>query len=154
MTSMPASRSADAMTLAPRSWPSRPGLPTRMRARRMSELRRHVGAEHAPERGRDLADGRVGAHRLDDRRHEVGGPARLGLEPAEGAVGGGLVALGAHAAHARDLLALELERHAVDLHVRRLGLADEPVHARDHDRALLERALPLVGALADAPLHV
>src|SRR5436190_21140307 len=28
MTSMPASRSARAMTLAPRSWPSRPGLAT------------------------------------------------------------------------------------------------------------------------------
>src|SRR6266567_4929650 len=31
MTSMPASRSARAITLAPRSWPSRPGLATRTR---------------------------------------------------------------------------------------------------------------------------
>src|SRR5258706_6590481 len=31
MTSMPASRNARAMTLAPRSWPSRPGLATRTR---------------------------------------------------------------------------------------------------------------------------
>src|SRR3954465_1427887 len=31
MTSMPASRSARAITLAPRSWPSRPGFATRTR---------------------------------------------------------------------------------------------------------------------------
>src|SRR3979409_758812 len=35
MTSMPASRSAAATTLAPRSWPSRPGLATRTRMGRI-----------------------------------------------------------------------------------------------------------------------
>src|ERR1700756_1819625 len=39
MTSMPASRSARAMTLAPRSWPSRPGLATSTRIGTRSEGR-------------------------------------------------------------------------------------------------------------------
>src|SRR5262245_49014530 len=102
MTSIPASRSAEAITLAPRSCPSRPGFPTRTRifltvifaprlasatglrvarlrlasgsppsvafARRSSKLRRHVGAEHAPQRAGDLSDGGVGAHRLHHLR--------------------------------------------------------------------------------------
>src|SRR6476661_1541316 len=36
MTSMPASRRAAATTLAPRSWPSRPGFATRTRMGRMA----------------------------------------------------------------------------------------------------------------------
>src|SRR5215472_10741876 len=46
MTSIPASRSARAMTLAPRSWPSRPGLAIRTRI------------------GRDMREGSVS---VDDR---------------------------------------------------------------------------------------
>src|SRR3954452_4177723 len=38
MTSMPASRSARAMILAPRSWPSRPGLATTTRILRFSAM--------------------------------------------------------------------------------------------------------------------
>ena len=53
MTSMPASRSARAMILAPRSWPSRPGLATTTRILRpaargsvgVSVSRRHVASE-------------------------------------------------------------------------------------------------------------
>src|ERR687886_804420 len=44
MTSIPASRSAAATTLAPRSWPSRPGLATRTRIGRCIA----VGTECAP----------------------------------------------------------------------------------------------------------
>src|SRR5215813_14421262 len=38
MTSKPASESARATTLAPRSWPSRPGFPTRIRTLRLSAM--------------------------------------------------------------------------------------------------------------------
>src|SRR5262249_42972494 len=38
MTSKPASDSARATTLAPRSWPSRPGFPTRIRTLRLSAM--------------------------------------------------------------------------------------------------------------------
>src|ERR1700674_758444 len=52
MTSMPASRSARAMILAPRSWPSRPGLATTTRI-----LPRLDAAEGGD--GGDMADGRL-----------------------------------------------------------------------------------------------
>src|SRR2546426_11788849 len=76
MTSKPASRRARAMILAPRSWPSRPTLPTRSRTFRalfISELHPSfaVRAEDLLERAADFAHGGVGAHRLEDRRHQV-----------------------------------------------------------------------------------
>src|SRR2546425_4616596 len=83
MTSKPASLRARAMILAPRSWPSRPTLPTNSRTFRslfISEVHPSftVGAKNFLERAADLAHGSVGAHRLEDRRHQVfpapGGP--------------------------------------------------------------------------------
>src|SRR5512143_850569 len=76
MTSKPASRSARAMILAPRSWPSRPGLAIRMRRRRSDTRASQPGgvavdAEHLAEDVGDLAHRDLGLHRLDDRRHQV-----------------------------------------------------------------------------------
>src|SRR5437899_6808575 len=120
MTSMPASRSAMATTLAPRSCPSRPGLATRtrmgltgfviLRSRsdegpsaaavtkkvlrfaqddrreaRSDDIRRLVLSEHFAQRVADLADGGIGAHRLQDGWHQVVralGGARQRLERA------------------------------------------------------------------------
>src|SRR6266571_5015434 len=45
MTSMPASRNARAMTLAPRSWPSRPGLATSTRILRSLDIGRFFAAD-------------------------------------------------------------------------------------------------------------
>src|SRR6056297_815931 len=45
MTSNPASRKALAITLAPRSWPSRPGLATRTRILRSSFMKCPAGVE-------------------------------------------------------------------------------------------------------------
>src|SRR5262249_21243137 len=96
---MPASRSARAMTLAPRSCPSRPGLAITTRSLRTS-LRVQFRSPHsllltlqsairnpqsndwhlfvfAPDlaqRIAHLADGRVRADGVEDRRHQV--PAR------------------------------------------------------------------------------
>src|SRR5215813_4384117 len=87
MTSMPASRSAAATTLAPRSCPSSPGLPTSTRilrctsrpfplspsVRASSEDRAlHVVAEHLAHRVPDLALGCVGPRAVEDLLHEVG----------------------------------------------------------------------------------
>src|SRR5579859_5906041 len=53
MTSNPASRSARATTLAPRSWPSRPGLATRIRIRAcVTRLLSHVSAAKGQPRAR------------------------------------------------------------------------------------------------------
>src|SRR5580704_16731492 len=54
MTSKPASRRARATTLAPRSWPSRPGLATRMRS-----LRAEGAAADIGERALLTSEGRV-----------------------------------------------------------------------------------------------
>src|SRR3954467_6914158 len=81
MTSMPASRRARAMTLAPRSWPSRPGFAMTtlsfLIGARQPLNNRHflVLAPHFAERVAHFADRRVGPHRIEDPRHQVlGGP--------------------------------------------------------------------------------
>src|SRR5436190_23055799 len=97
---MPASRSARAMILAPRSCPSSPGLatttrilrlplafmrarilvtspPSGARGRRLEDRGLGVGAEHRLERLDDLALGRMRTRRLQQRRHEVGAAGRL-----------------------------------------------------------------------------
>src|SRR2546428_5920700 len=74
MTSMPASRSARAITLAPRSCPSRPGLATNTRIGLFikSDCARFlIGAEHIPQSGTDLAQRRVGADGVQDVRHRI-----------------------------------------------------------------------------------
>src|SRR6185312_9233275 len=78
---MPASRSAAAITRAPRSCPSRPGFATSTRILRsiVSEPRRGlIGAELLFQGGGDLADRAIRAHRLADVRLEVPlAPGRL-----------------------------------------------------------------------------
>src|SRR5215813_3457842 len=91
MTSMPASRSARAMTFAPRSWPSRPGLamstriffsgitqgPLEAFSSVLDNLTASrdggffVGAEDGAHRVADLAKRGVGFHRVVDVRHQV-----------------------------------------------------------------------------------
>src|SRR5579862_4705421 len=97
MTSIPASRSARAMTFAPRSWPSSPGFAITTLSfliDRQSAVRNPqsamsydgyflVLAPDVPERVAHFADRRVGAHGLEDRRHDVVGAARGGAQPIE-----------------------------------------------------------------------
>src|SRR5918911_4712776 len=125
MTSIPASRRARAMILAPRSCPSRPGLATTTRiflllvpasTRRASLLRGRdhledrrlgVGPEDLLERGHDLALAGVRARALDDRLDQVGVARRRLLEPPERRLD---LRAGAARAHRREppyLLALE-----------------------------------------------
>src|ERR671931_2033357 len=55
MTSKPASRNARAMILAPRSWPSRPGLAIRTRTGCWSAMRRHVRLEQLDQHAQGCA---------------------------------------------------------------------------------------------------
>src|SRR5262245_38720939 len=65
------------MTLAPRSWPSRPGLAMTTRSFRMSLDNRPflVLPPHVAERVAHLADGRVRTNRFKNMRHDVLGRA-------------------------------------------------------------------------------
>src|SRR6516162_389348 len=88
MTSTPASRSARAMILAPRSCPSRPGLAIRMRSRRSATrasdpCRIAVHAEHVAEDVRDLAHGALRLYGGDHRRHQVGALRGGGVDVGE-----------------------------------------------------------------------
>src|SRR3954463_14377430 len=83
MTSMPASRSARAMTLAPRSWPSRPGFAMTTLIFCMSDLvppsdqgNFLVLAPHLAQRVAHLADRRVSADAVHQRIHGVPAAAR------------------------------------------------------------------------------
>src|SRR3954449_4001420 len=96
MTSMPASRRARAMILAPRSWPSKPGLATTTRilravavvigagslASRLEDRGLRVGPEDLLQGGDHLALGGADAGSGDDRLHQVavagGDPLQLG----------------------------------------------------------------------------
>src|SRR5919107_5750636 len=73
MTSIPASRSARAITFAPRSWPSSPGFATRTRIflSLMLESGLLVEAVHVAQGVADFAERGVGAHRVDGRGHRV-----------------------------------------------------------------------------------
>src|SRR5262245_42581588 len=106
------------MILAPRSWPSRPGLATRMRKGRSTEsclllVRSHprgvaVLAEHLAEDVGDLTDAAFDPHRVEDRRHQV--PSVLGCRShrRESIAHAALVASLLAGANALDLAALEL----------------------------------------------
>src|SRR6058998_545270 len=113
MTSIPASRSAAATTLAPRSCPSRPGLPTSTRILRgidsPSELRAlDVIAEHLAHRVPDLALGGVGAGTVQDARHQVVRARGLARRGGQGGERRGAGAIVAGALHLRDRGALLL----------------------------------------------
>src|SRR4051812_9584694 len=106
MTSMPASRNARAMTLAPRSWPSRPGLATSTRIGVVIFLQfSHflVGSKHLAERIADLPEGRVRPHRVQEARHRVLRPLGGALQCSQRAVH---VRLTAAAAQRGELLFL------------------------------------------------
>src|SRR5206468_1643451 len=87
---MPASRSARAMTLAPRSWPSSPGLAITTLILFMQEAPGHqppVASRHSYERlflvlAPDVTEGiahfahrRVRAHALEQRIHRIARPS-------------------------------------------------------------------------------
>src|SRR6266508_151342 len=87
MTSIPASRSARAITLAPRSWPSRPGLATKTRilpwfasvfTRGISwrdvytlDRRLLINAINIPKGRTDFSESRISADGFNGRRHRV-----------------------------------------------------------------------------------
>src|SRR5882757_9340815 len=80
MTSMPASRSARAITFAPRSWPSSPGLAINTRiffvmrgaaSRWSRDCDFFVGAEGVAHGFADFAEGGVGFDGVIDEGHEV-----------------------------------------------------------------------------------
>src|SRR5919204_2549703 len=169
MTSIPASRSARAMILAPRSCPSRPGFATTTRMRRLSlafmrarmvfatgrpapqcvasppwleDRRFGVGAEHGLERLDDLAFGGVGARRVQERGHQVGVAGGLLAQGRQRALDGRRVPAGASGLEPPDLLALERGIDAQDLEALLVVLRErvDP----DHDPASLVDLL-LVG---------
>src|SRR5580704_10303175 len=74
MTSMPASRNARAITLAPRSCPSSPGLATNTRIGlfiQSDRARFPIGAEHIPQSVADFAERRISAYSVQNIRHSV-----------------------------------------------------------------------------------
>src|SRR5690606_31174317 len=165
MTSMPASRSAAAITLAPRSWPSSPALPSRILGvypvtciaplpSRSSELRGWlVGAEDLPQRTRDLTDRGVGEHRLADGRHEVVASPRRAGQPLERAPNLRTVALGTHALERAHLRLVRFFRKRLGLD-RRLLLARilGPIDADHGDRPVVHAPLVFVGPARDLAL--
>src|SRR5688572_7111057 len=155
MTSMPASRSARAMTLAPRSWPSRPGLAMTTRILRIYSLhQRHffVLSPHVPQRIAHLADGRVGPHAVEERLHGIAGADRGVPQRVERAAHGiGVPGL----AQRFEPLELDVPRALVDVQNRvwRLVVLHEVVDSDDDLVAALDRLLESVRRLGDLALR-
>src|SRR5689334_14342803 len=113
MTSTPASRSARAMILAPRSCPSSPGLATRILRRWGFSLtsnprRVAVDAELVAVDVADLAERDPLLHRGDQQRHEVPAVAARGTHVGEARRDARVVARRLERLHALDLLLLDL----------------------------------------------
>src|ERR1043166_3586009 len=140
---MPASRRARAMTLAPRSWPSRPGLATSTRMGYPSGLDNRglrVSAEHGAQRIADLAQGAIGLYRIQDERHGVRGTFG-GTAQVVQRTGDSLAApAGAEVAKLSRLVILST---AIDLENLDgiLARRDEAVHTDDDLALLFDRLL-------------
>src|SRR5262245_28264622 len=135
MTSNPASRSARAMILAPRSWPSRPTLPTSSRSRGPSMVSSEdadfaVLAEHGLHRTADLPDRRAPADRLEDQGHQVLTALRAARDGVERAGNRAVVAGRLDLREARLLLDLDLPADLQDVESLSV-LGDVLVHAHD-----------------------
>src|SRR5712671_5695014 len=147
---MPASRSAAAMTRAPRSCPSSPGFPTSTRMRPVSiptssELRRRlVLAELRLEHRGDLADGAIRGYRFPDLRLDVAATGCRLREPLQSGARRLAVPLALHALHPLLRVARGLGRsllqHQIGLAMR-VPYGRELVHAHHRHLALLDRAL-------------
>src|SRR5262249_30771277 len=156
MTSKPASRSARAMILAPRSWPSRPGLATRIRSGRtaLSEPGRvAILAEDLAVEIGYLAQRAARLHRRHERRHQVLARAGGVAHPGERLAGGGRVALPLHPPHPVGLPRLDLERHTQQLRRALLGHL-VAVHAHHGLLAPIDLALVHPGGLRDLLLRI
>src|SRR5436853_369454 len=81
---MPASRSARAITFAPRSWPSRPGLAITTRSF-LDNGDFLVFAPYFAEHVAHLADGRVRPDGVENGRHQVAAAGGRVAHPIEGA---------------------------------------------------------------------
>src|SRR3982750_210872 len=167
MTSMPASRRARAMILAPRSWPSKPGLATTTRILRavavvigggrvapaLENGRLRIRPEDLLHGGDHLALGGAGAGGGDDRLHQValgrGDPLQLGQRAGDG----GAVAAGAGGGGGVGLLAFEPPGDLQD-RGRLFVLLDEVVGADDDPLALVDLLLVGEGGIGDLALGV
>src|SRR6188472_3071858 len=142
MTSMPASRSARAITFAPRSCPSSPGLAMMTRSFLKSKSSNPeilkssnyghflVLAPYVPQRIAHLAERRVSADRLEDRRHRIGAIPGAGAQRIERTRDAAGIA---RLLDLIDLLELALRRRLVDIENLDRGVIvlDVLVHADD-----------------------
>src|SRR5215831_9771119 len=167
MTSIPASRRARAMTLAPRSWPSSPGLaiitrifctttcpPATRNRLNSSDYRRFlVFAPDVPERVAHFSYGRVCAHGVDEKRHGVGRRAGPLLQRFERGMHTGIVA---RLTQLIELRELPLRGGLVDVQGPDwlLVIGHELVHADDDLVALLDGLLEFVRTLGDFALRI
>src|SRR5688572_11378487 len=161
---MPASRSARAMTFAPRSWPSSPGLAMTTRILDMGFGLRvsgykldyrlfHVFAPDIPERVAHFADGGIRPDCFEQQRHGVSGGHRPFAQRVKGPLDAAVVAA---AAQRLELGQLRLAGGFVDVEDadRLLVLLDEVVDADDDALAGLDGLLELVGAVGNLALRV
>src|SRR5262245_27359651 len=151
MTSIPASCSARAMNLAPRSCPSKPGLATRTRMRWPESLTSspRPGSHHdvfaelpecLPQHVADFAERDLRVDAVHDGGHHI--LARRGgtSQPVERCSRHGTVTLGAESAQALHLVALERRFDAQDRDAG-LGIVAEFVHADDDSCAGIDLLL-------------
>src|ERR1700730_2026913 len=144
MTSIPASRSARAITLAPRSCPSSPGLATNTRIGlfiQSDRARFPIGAEHIPQSVTDFTERRVSADSVQNVRHRV--LRTLGRAP-QGIERSGYSPLIPSRPQHRQLAYLALMRRLIDLKDLDGFLAIRLERIDTYDNLITSFNLPLV----------
>src|ERR1035437_6535872 len=154
---MPASRSARAITLAPRSCPSRHGLATStpigrgIKGYRLKARSFLPGAENVAYGVADFAQRGVGAYRVQDERHGVPGSFGRALQRIQRFP---YTAIIAPRAQRRQFFLLALGRRLADpQHVDPLVFGLEPVDAHDDALAVFHLALVPVARARDFRLR-
>src|SRR5260370_4078357 len=144
MTSIPASRNARAITLAPRSCPSSPGLATNTRIGlfiQSDRARLRIGAEHIPQRFTDVTERGVSADSVQNVRHAV--LRTLGRAP-QGIQRSGYAPLIPSRPQRRQLAYLALMRRLIDLKDLDGFLAIRLERIDTYDNLITSFNLPLV----------
>src|SRR5579884_1787527 len=137
MTSIPASRSARATTLTPRSWPSRPALAIKMRRRgsdtypSLHECGFAVASEHRLHGVAHLLDRRVRPDRLQQVRHHVLIPRCCVTDRRQGTINPVIVSGPLQFLEPPNLLPLHLGIDFQDWNIDRL-VVNKVIHP-DHD---------------------
>src|SRR5690625_5250475 len=152
---MPASRRTRATTLAPRSWPSSPALATTTLVDGVtSECGRLIElTEDLSEHTGDFADRAVGAHTVQQLRHQVSPVFGRRSQLSQVVLHARLIACGADMLQSAQLAGILLLRRLVDGHIAGNGVISEDVDPYHRSLLIVDLTLGPKRFICDGTLN-